>query len=289
MMRSDLQGAALRYAARGMAVFPCVPGMKHPMVEHGFHDATIDADVVREWWGRWPRANVAMPTGGPGFDVVDVDVHPSGDGYAHLRRLRAAGLLDGWTHVVRTPSGGVHVYFPGTDQRNGSVPAAHIDFRASGGYVLVPPSVVDGPDGPGRYRTVAVNSAPFNPVDWSAIRDALTAATSSGRHRDSVRVTGVRASPSQAARWLARHVANAVEGNRNAALFWASCRAVERGVADLSPLLDAACSAGLSEREAGRTIASARRTVTRQAPIHAGDQRGAVDLAHSRTPTGPTR
>ena len=45
---------------------------------------------------------------------------------------------------MRTPSGGLHAYFTGTDQRNGHLPAHHLDFRSRGGYVLTPPSQVDG-------------------------------------------------------------------------------------------------------------------------------------------------
>jgi Bifunctional DNA primase/polymerase, N-terminal len=42
--------------------------------------------------------------------------------------------------VSGTPSGGIHLHFVGTDQRNGSLPKEHLDFRSSGGYVLAPPS-----------------------------------------------------------------------------------------------------------------------------------------------------
>ena len=34
----------------------------------------------------------------------------------------------------------MHVYFTGTRQRNGHLPAHHLDFLAAGGYVLAPPS-----------------------------------------------------------------------------------------------------------------------------------------------------
>ncbi len=59
-------------------------------------------------------------------------------------RCPQAGLLDGAAAYVRTPSGGLHAYFRGSDQRNGHLPAHHLDFRSRGGYVLAPPSQVDG-------------------------------------------------------------------------------------------------------------------------------------------------
>jgi hypothetical protein len=56
------------------------------------------------------------------------------------------------------------------------------------------------------------------------------------------------------------------EGNRNAGLFWAACRAVEAGQhAALDDLAAAATKTGLTDREISRTIDSARRTGGRQA------------------------
>ena len=34
------------------------------------------------WWAGWPGANVAIATGAPGPDVLDIDVKPAGSGYA---------------------------------------------------------------------------------------------------------------------------------------------------------------------------------------------------------------
>jgi hypothetical protein len=60
---------------------------------------------------------------------------------------------------------------------------------------------------------------------------------------------------------LAAWVAAQPEGNRNAGLFWAACRALDTDpAADLSPLAEAARQAGLTGREITRTLSSARRT-----------------------------
>ena len=136
---------AQAFATSGWPVLPCLPGQKIPATAHGYRDATTDPRQIDEWFGRHPDWNLAIATGAPGPDVLDVDEHgPAGNGYPAFRRLRAAGLLDGAAIYVRTPSGGLHAYFTGSAQRNGHLPAQHLDFRSAGGYVLAPPSHVRG-------------------------------------------------------------------------------------------------------------------------------------------------
>jgi hypothetical protein len=67
----DLLAAALRYAERGYRVFPCIPGTKHPITQHGFHDAPTDPGQIERWWSRHPRANVGIAA--EGMLVVDID------------------------------------------------------------------------------------------------------------------------------------------------------------------------------------------------------------------------
>ena len=136
---------ALAFATCGWPVLPCLPGQKIPATAHGYRDATTDPGQIDDWFGRHPDWNLAIATGAPGPDVLDVDDHgPAGNGYPAFRRLRAAGLLDGAAIYVRTPSGGLHAYFTGSRQRNGHLPGHHLDFRSAGGYVLTPPSQIDG-------------------------------------------------------------------------------------------------------------------------------------------------
>src|ERR1022692_661217 len=135
MTARDIGEQARAYAAPGWAVFPCQPGTKEPATRHGFLDATTDPGQIRWWWRRQPDANVAVATGAPGPDVLDVDQHgQAGSGFAALNRLKRAGLVPEPGAVVRTPSGGLHLYYAGTDQRNGSVPKEHVDHRGAGGY-----------------------------------------------------------------------------------------------------------------------------------------------------------
>ena len=136
---------ALAYARRGWPVFPCLPGQKIPATTHGYKDATTDEQQITEWFGRGQRWNLAIATGTPGPDVLDIDQHgPAGNGYPGFARLRRAGLVNGAAAYVRTPAGGMHAYFAGSDQHNGRLPSHHLDFRATGGYIVAPPSQVGG-------------------------------------------------------------------------------------------------------------------------------------------------
>lgn len=258
-----LLAGALAYSARGWPVFPCLQGGKAPLTPRGFKDAGTDPDQIRAWWRRWPLANVAVTTGvfngAASIDVVDVDVRPTGSGWAALNRLKRAGLLAGAFAKVATPSGGLHLYFPGTDQRGGTVTGQHIDFKACGGYVVAPPSVV----GVAAYELLeeSANLA-GNRADFDAMR-RLLAPPACDRQAGAPRRNGRGRThrPGRAgAAGLVRFVAEAHEGERNGKLFWAACRAMAEGHQRVcEDLIAAAVQVGLSEAEARRTIASAQR------------------------------
>jgi len=234
--------AALAYAAAGWPVFPARPGGKAPLTAHGFKDASTAPVVIRAWWDRWSDANVALATGQPGPDVLDVDQREDGGGWAALNRLKRAGLLAGAGALVSTPGGGLHVYFAGTAQRCGALPRHHLDFKAGGGYVLAPPSAVGG-----RAYQLLGHRPGTAALDWQAARRLLEPSPAPRRRAG-------RASPARLAAW----VGQLPEGDRNAGLYWAACRAAESGQ-DPGPLVVAAVAAGLPEAEAARTVASAER------------------------------
>ena len=246
MTESVMLPSALSCAARGWPVFPCRPGEKTPATTHGCKDATTDATQIRAWWERTPNANVAIATGHPGPDVLDIDVKHGAPGWKSLNRLIRAELATGAGAYVKTPSGGLHLYFQGSDQHNGTLRAYGIDFRSRGGYVLGPPSVVDGrPYLLEEWRGVG------GAVDWQAIRRFLQPPAPPR--------PAPQAAVSRDISGLVRWVAGLQEGGRNSGLFWAACRALESGVHDLEDLIDAAKTAGLDDREARRTVASAAR------------------------------
>jgi hypothetical protein len=238
---------ALAYAGHGWPVFPCLPGEKLPATRHGFKDATTDPERIRAWWGRNPASNIAIATGHPGPDVLDVDQRgEAGSGFAAFNRLHRGGLLAGVSALVRTPGGGLHGYFAGSDQTSGRLPRHHLDFKAVGGYVLAPPSQVAG-----RPYILITHRDGGGGLNWRAVTDLLEPAQPR-------REPG--AEHSSEVSHLAGWVAGLQEGNRNAGLYWAARRAIEAGRADaLDTLAVAAISVGLPEAEAWRTVSSARR------------------------------
>ena len=127
-------------------MFPCLPGQKAPATRHGYKDATTDPDQITEWFTRRPDYNLAIATGAPGPDVLDVDVHgAAGNGYAALGRLHCAGLLDGCrTATSAPPAAACTSTSPAPTSTAATWPRHHVDFRSAGGYVLAPPSQVDG-------------------------------------------------------------------------------------------------------------------------------------------------
>jgi hypothetical protein len=242
---TDRVDAALAWGARGIAVLPIRAGGKAPLVPRGLHDATTDPEMIRRWWDRWPTANIAIATGHPGVDVLDVDVRGDWSGWAALRKLGGLGIAPTGAPAVQTPSGGIHLYFVGTGQRNGSLHAEHLDFRSSGGYVLVPPSTVTTDTYSGTYRWERPGE-PTSELDWQAVTTAL-------------RPTPPQVGAPQRrprAEWDVHTLAATVErtpvGNRNNVLFWALCEGLRRGY-DLRPIAEAGVRAGLAAREVQAT------------------------------------
>lgn len=248
---SERERASHKFADAGWPVFPCLPGDKRPATEHGFLDASTDHRQIQRWWRAEPQANVAVATGKPGPDVLDVDVHKDGTGFPAFNQLKREGLVPEPMAVIRTPSGGAHFYYRGTEhQRNGHIPDKHLDFRSTGGYVVTPPSRVDG-----RPYAVVSKQPSGATFSWSAAKQLLDPQS----ERQSSRAPQRPAEGPRDVSHLAAWVAAQPEGNRNAGLFWAANRAVEAGdTATLGSLAKAARDAGLDAREADRTIRSAQ-------------------------------
>ena len=141
------------------------------------------------------------------------------------------------------------MYFTGTDQTSARLASHHLDFKAVGGYVLAPPSRVDG----NLYRLLTANDSVTGVLGWATVTDLL----GPQRAQPTSGMSSEAADPARLIAWVER----LEEGNRNSGLFWAACRAIESGHEHiLNDLADAAASTGLPDCEIRRTIASACRS-----------------------------
>jgi putative DNA primase/helicase len=194
--------AALAYAARGWPVFPCSPKNKAPLLAAdrdaqgnkikgtgGVTKATTDPELIMAWWRKWPKAMIGAATGHNGLFVVDFDpgieTDPKtgepilcpvdGKPIEYTLELLKANLcfqigceLPASLAVRTAGKGGVHVYFrqpdEGADIRNRNCLPHRIDVRGTGGYVIVPPSVMSN----GREYRWLHGDADAEPVEAPA-------------------------------------------------------------------------------------------------------------------------
>lgn len=165
---------ALEYLQLGYSIFPvCSPAMgqhshngaackntgKRPLIRWETYQTRVPTiDEARQWWTRWPLANIGMPTGRlSGVVVLDAD---SGDA---KKLAMEQGGVDRTPAVFTGKPGGIHFWLahPGPEVSNFARKRPGLDFRGDGGYVLVPPSLhASG----ARYRwvqgTVGLTPAP---------------------------------------------------------------------------------------------------------------------------------
>jgi hypothetical protein len=147
---------ALEYTANGWPVLPlyeisngrcscggrpnCKPG-KHPRCANGLHDATTDPQQIKQWWKRWPDANIGVLTGTPsGIIVLDIDERHGG--HVSLEELVGEyGPLPSTVEAI-TGSGCRHYLFahPGGYVKSCQAIRPGIDVKADKGYIVVEPS-----------------------------------------------------------------------------------------------------------------------------------------------------
>jgi hypothetical protein len=176
---SERGQTALRYAQRGLAVFPCFTAHegacacgnpdcrnigKHPigaLVPEGLKDPSTDPARISDWWARYPDANIAVRPWPQRF-VIDIDRKHGGDtSWADLEATHGAVQ----TATTRTGSNGRHLWFTaptkGVSIRSRTGVRPGIDVLAAGGYVIAAGSV----NGSGRYYWDG-SSAPVAPPAW---------------------------------------------------------------------------------------------------------------------------
>jgi hypothetical protein len=235
---------ALALARAGWEVLPL--NGKVPTTAHGVLDATTDEARIRDWWrARDHNVGARVPE-----QLIVLDVDPqNGGAFAELEAITGEPLPATLTVHSGRNTGGQHRYFarPPGELTATRLPAG-IDLKTHRGYCVMPPSLHPATGKP--YRWEAAEPVPLPPA---------TRALLQVRRRQPIRPTAPVTETRSLA--LAQFVSTRPEGQRNAGLFWAACRAVEDGhpQSTFDLLEGAALAAGLSEREIAQTIASARR------------------------------
>ncbi|MFI6005828.1 bifunctional DNA primase/polymerase [Streptomyces sp. NPDC051366] len=245
---------------------------------HGFHAATLDPDRIEQWWGARPDMGVGVATGAAGLVVIDIDAHGRelpdrnrllpgvginsevdltglANGFHTLGVLAAlrgcaSPADDGSTLRVRTPSGGLHVWYRDDDARRWQCSAGsggsralawQVDVRAHGGYIVAPGTVTRS----GVYRPEGAVRQPAPLPGWLARELERTGHLPSAL--SSPAVSGPRPVPPRA-----RQAVIAAGGERGAServlagvlAAVAACAAVPEGAAFSEKLNRAAYTAG---------------------------------------------
>jgi hypothetical protein len=245
---TDFAETARNLAAYGWPVFPCMPGGKAPVVENGVKDASTDPEQVTKWWKRWPSANIGLATGGYGPGVLDFDndkpgLMPVSEGYDILK---TAGLLAGAGPIVRTRSGGWHLYFLGGTHGNAAYIGGYpIDYRGIGGYVITAPSVVDNQS---YVVTRSRSATQYFDVDAAKALLAPPPPPEQDYSFDGDGDVGA----------LVHFVEQSAQGERRPRVFWALIKAAENG--NQEPVIRAAVDdLGLEEKDIRRQAKNAAR------------------------------
>jgi hypothetical protein len=251
--QSPLCNAAIAYATRGFAVFPCVPRGKVPATCHGCRDATKDVAQIAGQWRENPNYNVAVATGPiSGVFVLDVD---GADAEASLRKLEERYEVLPETVESITPRCR-HLFFKcgNSAVRNSAGGLAPgLDIRGDGGYVVLPPSMHPS----GRRYIWSVDSADHfaEAPTWLCY---LLSGTNDGKCARKIK------SPEHWHSALTNTIRN---GARNSTLTSICGKLLHAGLTELSFLYDvmlciniARCEQPLPEGEVHTIVASVART-----------------------------
>jgi hypothetical protein len=146
VVRRQLPPEIVAASSRGWPLFPVRPRDKRPLVKEWQSLATRDLAKLEAFACRFSGCNWGLVTGtASGLLVVDID---GAEGRASVADLERQGYRLPTTLTVKTgrEDGGIHLYYRlpnGADIRNdqGAKIGPDIDARATGGFVVCPPSV----------------------------------------------------------------------------------------------------------------------------------------------------
>jgi Bifunctional DNA primase/polymerase, N-terminal len=138
--------AARSLVAAGFHLLPCDPETKKVLVPSFGYATNLERGINYYFGQRFPHAMPAILHGKSGTCALDVDMGHGDDGIATLESfLNQHGEISPLVPIVRTPRGGLHLYFmqttgePFIGQRVGIAPG--LDTRGGNGYTIAPGAV----------------------------------------------------------------------------------------------------------------------------------------------------
>lgn len=174
--------AAYAYADLGWHIFPCwwiengacacktncvSPG-KHPITActpHGQKNATDDKEIIKEWWKKYPKANIALFLEKSGLCAVDIDPRNGGD-YTIDELEHVHGKIESDVTAL-TGGGGEHRIFI---KPNGNLPGKlgdGVDLKMNGYIILAPSNHISGFKYEWELSSNPLDGAlPSNLPDW---------------------------------------------------------------------------------------------------------------------------
>lgn len=127
---------------RDWRVFPADPNTKKPYISSWSENAKKDPEEIKVLFAKFPECMMAVPCGPVNkITVIDIDKKNGIDGTKELKKLN---LEIPETGVVKTPSGGFHLYYNSGSLKipnSASKLAPGVDIRGHGGYVIGPESI----------------------------------------------------------------------------------------------------------------------------------------------------
>src|ERR1019366_1806410 len=127
---------ALKYLNLGFSVIPLRPKSKEPLLPwQEFQSRRASESEIREWFLKWPDANIGLVTGKiSSICVVDLD-GPKG-----IQEAQRLGLSSSITSIT---GNGKHLWYKNASESVGNAVRVQpgIDIRGEGGYVVAPPSI----------------------------------------------------------------------------------------------------------------------------------------------------
>jgi hypothetical protein len=137
--RSPRHAEALRLASEGIPVFPIRPGAKRALIadEEGRWGKTTDPAQINAWWSE-ADYNLGIVPHDMGLVAVDLDLTKRGGVDRAILDMLPA------TRTHRTPSEGEHRLYLSFEAYSNKGLDVNVDVRSANGYILWPPSVVNG-------------------------------------------------------------------------------------------------------------------------------------------------